>query len=218
MNLVSWTNGDVEITDYPKCSDEVLAQMVQTFNDDCCHCVMERDTWSCEAHKSNECMECDYDTWDYHVMVRAGESDEGDRICPEHAVIAIGLGYRTVGTGGWSEISGFDVWLDIAEAFDPLVDKSLLISVINMSRSNLYSPESWAAMSDERRDKALFAQKRDMIRSFMLGNLGYEDQDEAGKVAHINKIIDLFYEHTGLAPEKVESDRINEAARKMASV
>jgi hypothetical protein len=43
MNLVSWTNGDVRITDYPSCSDQVLASMVQDINDSICQCVMERD-------------------------------------------------------------------------------------------------------------------------------------------------------------------------------
>jgi hypothetical protein len=33
MNVISWENGDTEITDYPDCSDRVLAEMVQHVND-----------------------------------------------------------------------------------------------------------------------------------------------------------------------------------------
>lgn len=33
MNVISWENGDVEITDYPACSDRMLARMVQNVND-----------------------------------------------------------------------------------------------------------------------------------------------------------------------------------------
>lgn len=33
MNVISWENGDVEITDYPLCSDPFLATLVQIMND-----------------------------------------------------------------------------------------------------------------------------------------------------------------------------------------
>lgn len=33
MNVISWENGDVEITDYPECSDMFLASIVQVVND-----------------------------------------------------------------------------------------------------------------------------------------------------------------------------------------
>ncbi len=34
MNVVSWENGDTTITDYPACSDRMLARIVQGVNDD----------------------------------------------------------------------------------------------------------------------------------------------------------------------------------------
>lgn len=33
MNVISWENGDVKITDYPSCSDPFLATLVQILND-----------------------------------------------------------------------------------------------------------------------------------------------------------------------------------------
>lgn len=36
MNVISWENGDVEITDFPSCSDEFLATLVQWVNDGYC--------------------------------------------------------------------------------------------------------------------------------------------------------------------------------------
>ena len=33
MNVISWENGDVEITDFPACSDPMLARLVQQVND-----------------------------------------------------------------------------------------------------------------------------------------------------------------------------------------
>ena len=33
MNVISWENGDVKITDFPACSDRMLARMVQNVND-----------------------------------------------------------------------------------------------------------------------------------------------------------------------------------------
>ncbi|MCW2496079.1 hypothetical protein, partial [Jatrophihabitans sp.] len=36
MNLISWENGDTEITDMPDCADPVLARIVQKVNDNIC--------------------------------------------------------------------------------------------------------------------------------------------------------------------------------------
>jgi hypothetical protein len=36
MNVISWENGDAEITDYPECSDPLLASIVQRVNDTLC--------------------------------------------------------------------------------------------------------------------------------------------------------------------------------------
>ena len=36
MNVISWENGDTEISDYPKCSDQMLARLVQNVNDNFC--------------------------------------------------------------------------------------------------------------------------------------------------------------------------------------
>jgi hypothetical protein len=36
MNVISWENGDVEITDYPQCADPMLARVVQVVNDTYC--------------------------------------------------------------------------------------------------------------------------------------------------------------------------------------
>ena len=33
MNVISWENGDTQITDYPACSDRMLARLVQGVND-----------------------------------------------------------------------------------------------------------------------------------------------------------------------------------------
>lgn len=33
MNVISWENGDTEITDFPECSDQTLARLVQQVND-----------------------------------------------------------------------------------------------------------------------------------------------------------------------------------------
>lgn len=33
MNVISWENGDTQITDYPECSDRLLARLVQHVND-----------------------------------------------------------------------------------------------------------------------------------------------------------------------------------------
>lgn len=33
MNVISWENGDVTITDFPECSDPYLSSLVQMFND-----------------------------------------------------------------------------------------------------------------------------------------------------------------------------------------
>lgn len=60
MNVVSYTNGDTRITDYPKCSAKPLASIVQTVND-----------------------------------VLAGDDEF---LSPEDSVIALNLGWRTVGT------------------------------------------------------------------------------------------------------------------------
>lgn len=36
MNVISWENGDQKITDFPKCSDRLLARVVQMVNDSYC--------------------------------------------------------------------------------------------------------------------------------------------------------------------------------------
>jgi hypothetical protein len=36
MNVISWENGDTEITDYPQCADPMLARIVQIVNDSYC--------------------------------------------------------------------------------------------------------------------------------------------------------------------------------------
>lgn len=77
MNVVSYTNGDAEITDYPECSAKPLARIVQLVND---------------------------------VL-----SGHGGYLSPEDSVIALGLGWRTVGTANadygmhsiwWEKLTG----------------------------------------------------------------------------------------------------------------
>ena len=36
MNVISWENGDTKITDFPACSDQMLARIVQRVNDEIC--------------------------------------------------------------------------------------------------------------------------------------------------------------------------------------
>ncbi|WP_042788969.1 hypothetical protein [Mycobacteroides abscessus] len=82
MNVVSYTNGDTVITDYPKCSARPLASLVQMVND-----------------------------------LLAG--DDGF-LSPENSVIALNLGWRTVGTANtlyglhtewWKELTGQEIHL-----------------------------------------------------------------------------------------------------------
>ncbi|MEC4833807.1 hypothetical protein R2362_03335 [Mycobacteroides chelonae] len=80
MNVVSYTNGDIKITDYPKCSARPLAALVQLTND-----------------------------------VLAGDDEF---LSPENSVIALNLGWRTVGTANklyglhtewWKELTGEEI-------------------------------------------------------------------------------------------------------------
>lgn len=79
MNVVSYTNGDTTITDYPECSARPLAVMVQVVND-------------------------------------ALAGTDGF-LSPENSVIALDLGWRTVGTANkdydmqsiwWRQLTGTD--------------------------------------------------------------------------------------------------------------
>lgn len=222
MNLVSWTNGDVEITDYPKCSDRVLSQLVQNFNDICCRCAIPRQTWACLAHHDVDCIDIECageDAWDYVEITRAGYGDEGDVICAEHAVIAIGLGFRTVGTGGWTELNGYGVWLDIATERAPDKDHGYMIGLIAATAPEYRHNIMWDELDDDRKAEILDAWKSTQILQYIevVFQVHASDNEQEDTVANINAIIDAFYRHTHLAPEPVETERINEAARKMAS-
>jgi len=220
MNLVSWTNGDVEITDYPKCSDPILAQLVQNFNDLCCRCSIPRETWSCNEHKDDQCDTCEYNhyKWDYHMVTRPGDGEEGETICPEHAVIAIGLGFRTVGTGGWVEINGYGVWLEIAQEYAPDVDHSRITKIAEATAPEYPFNVGWEGSSEENRLERLTNWRNGTIRDYIVSLfvLDSVEDEQAQTVAKINAVIDAFYRHTGLEPEPVETERINQAARKMS--
>ncbi|EIT89467.1 hypothetical protein [Mycobacteroides abscessus] len=67
MNVVSYTNGDVQITDFPDCSAIPLSRIVQTVND-------------------------------------ALANEVTGLLSPENSLIALRLGFRTVGTGTRSSL------------------------------------------------------------------------------------------------------------------
>jgi hypothetical protein len=71
MNVISWENGDQQITDYPKCADPFLARVVQIVNDE--HCT----------HRSKDRTDMDRDL-----------------LCPACSVDVLTLAHRTVGTSG----------------------------------------------------------------------------------------------------------------------
>jgi hypothetical protein len=68
MNVISWENGDTEITDYPQCADPMLARVVQIVNDSYC------------AH------------------LEPSPFDTGSLLCPPCSQVVLALGHRTVGT------------------------------------------------------------------------------------------------------------------------
>lgn len=70
MNVISWENGDQQITDYPDCADPLLARIVQVVNDSyCTHCGP------------------------------LDASGAFDLLCPPCSVEVLALAHRTVGTG-----------------------------------------------------------------------------------------------------------------------
>lgn len=70
MNVISWENGDKEISDLPACADEYLATLVQSVNDDYCGHTEEID--------------------DFGPAL----------LCADCSVKVIELAHRTVGTAG----------------------------------------------------------------------------------------------------------------------
>lgn len=76
MNVVSWANGDAEITDFPSCSDHLIASFVQHINDNICRCIPEEPGG--------------------RVLGIIGQP-----LCPEHASLVIELGFATVGSVDW---------------------------------------------------------------------------------------------------------------------
>lgn len=69
MNVISWENGDQQITDFPNCADPFLARIVQIFN----------DTW------------CDH-------VVHSPVHPERGLLCAPCSVEVLDLAHRTVGT------------------------------------------------------------------------------------------------------------------------
>lgn len=86
MNVISWENGDTEITDFPDCSDPMLAAVVQYVNDTIC-----------KPHTP--------------VVDLAGS---GRPLCPEHAFKVLTLAHRTVGTNLGTDTSAQNNRLAVA--------------------------------------------------------------------------------------------------------
>jgi hypothetical protein len=92
MNIISWENGDTEITDLPSCSDKALARMVQEVNDEICSHTKRI------VHKKHE---------------EESYPDYTDVLCPDCSLKALTLAHRTVGTGGLPEQLSDEIWFQI---------------------------------------------------------------------------------------------------------
>ena len=91
MNVISWENGDQEITDYPKCADMVLSMYVQWANDSYC---VHRDKWSI---------------------------DTSDLLCAECSSVILELAHRTVGTAMPDGLQLHSARRAAADAYDRIV-------------------------------------------------------------------------------------------------
>jgi hypothetical protein len=98
MNVVSWENGDQQITDLPKCADRLLTTIVQGINDT--HCQHRRFAWTPDPDDAT---------------LRRPVS----LLCPPCSLNVLELAHRTVGTNlrahGWKKTQIRDLHLQLAQ-------------------------------------------------------------------------------------------------------
>jgi len=122
MNVVAWETGESLITDFPSCSDEILAAAVQRVNDTI----------------------CDHCEWRFY-RDKEGTQQEVQTLCPECSMTVLDLGHRTIGTGDVAPEKMYDYARWACDLFEGLLnalieDGHLVTSVFDETR-HLYLAE-----------------------------------------------------------------------------
>jgi hypothetical protein len=222
MNVISWENGDTQITDFPACSDRTLALIVQRVNDTICD----------HTDVGVLCPQCALVVLDLgHRTVGSGvplglSADERHRVWVRVAAhMARQVVHLANGPEALAAIEAAEGWADgtvTVEQVGPPETAALYATRATATHYAAYAAHYAAHHAAYAAHAAHYA-ARTAARAAAYATTyatyatdAITDDDTAYAMASL--AIDKFWELVGSQPEQIEAERINRALRDMAKV
>lgn len=191
MNVISWENGDTEITDFPACSDWLLSRLVQMTNDTIC------------GHTK------------VLFFVESDLSRFNKILCPECSIKVLDLGHRTVGTACDPKTAS-GIYIEIIDRLMSDSKKLVNANINNMALFDLHEQILHSRFQTEAMAiLANFDESRELAVSTMLLLQDLFGPDMTSLSAYVSKIIDLFHEVARTTPQTVTPEVTEQAISKM---